>query len=193
MRKTSKDLLHLEHNNSSTSATESALLVCNKKNSHHENHQPEPGKKLVTAPVPQSQVMGKVKDFLSIMSEANKRLELDAKDNSQAYDIEVLDGNESQVIEMDLMLGVADLNTPEAVAAAESAIAGNQPVTPLATSSSESSESDSDTDSNEESDDDVNNTKETSSPLKLKISKTGKSISSSKSTTKKRPRIIELS
>ncbi|XVF45806.1 hypothetical protein PTKIN_Ptkin02bG0236500 [Pterospermum kingtungense] len=65
------------------------------------------------------------------MVEANKRLELDAKNNSQAFDIEVLNGNESEVVEMDLMSGVADLHTPEAVAAAESAIVGNQPAITL--------------------------------------------------------------
>ncbi|MED6163809.1 hypothetical protein PIB30_083651 [Stylosanthes scabra] len=61
------------------------------------------------------------------MSEANKRLEHDAKDHPENYDIEELTGNESEVIEMDLLLGVADLNTPEAVAAAESAISSRQP------------------------------------------------------------------
>ncbi|KAK3001973.1 hypothetical protein RJ639_022282 [Escallonia herrerae] len=71
-------------------------------------------------------VMGKVKDFLGIMAEANKRLQLDARDKSEDYDIEALTGNESEYIEMDLMLGVADLHTPEAVAAAESALAGYQ-------------------------------------------------------------------
>lgn len=60
------------------------------------------------------------------MAEANKKLEQETEEgNSEAFDIEALTGNESQVIEMDLMLGVADLNTPEAVSAAEAAIAGN--------------------------------------------------------------------
>ncbi|KAK9287333.1 hypothetical protein L1049_015748 [Liquidambar formosana] len=39
---------------------------------------------------------------------------------------------------MDLMLAIADLHTSEAVAAAESAIAGYQPVIPLAATCSES-------------------------------------------------------
>ncbi|KAG9154090.1 hypothetical protein Leryth_000595 [Lithospermum erythrorhizon] len=76
------------------------------------------------------------------MSEANGRLQLDAKDSSEKYDIEVLDGNGSEYIEMDLMLGIADLHTPEAVAAAESVIAGNQPVISLAGASSESESGD---------------------------------------------------
>ncbi|CAJ2668498.1 unnamed protein product [Trifolium pratense] len=86
------------------------------------------------------------------MSEASKRLENDAKlqagtiewpklqqDHPEEYDIE----NESEVIEMDLMLGVADLHTPEAeaeaeaVAAAESAISGCQPMISLAADGSE--------------------------------------------------------
>ncbi|MCI30939.1 hypothetical protein A2U01_0052150, partial [Trifolium medium] len=44
--------------------------------------------------------LGKVKDFLGVMSEANKRLENDAKDHPEEYDIEELTGNESEVIEM---------------------------------------------------------------------------------------------
>ncbi|GLT44316.1 hypothetical protein SLA2020_182210 [Shorea laevis] len=198
MANTSKDLLRFEHKNSSTSAIESALLVGRKKGSLSETREPDPDEKLVTAPVPKSQVLGKVKDFLGVISEANKRLELDAKDNAKAYDIEVLTGNESNVIEMDLMLGVADLNTPEAVAAAESAIAGNQPVIPLAASSSETESDDGsdndDTDYNKESDNDDNGNDKACPPLKLE---SAQDDSSSKSTKKdrsnKRPRIIELS
>ncbi|GLT85867.1 hypothetical protein SLE2022_040400 [Rubroshorea leprosula] len=172
MGNTSKDLLRFEYKNSSTSAIESALLVCNKKDSFSETHKPDPDKKLVTAPIPKSQVLGKVKDFLGVISEANKRLELDAKDNAQAYDIEVFTGNESNVIEMDLMLGVADLNTPEAVAAAESAIAGNQPVIPLAASSSEAESDDggSDSDYDENNEDNGNDDNQAYSPMKLETS-----------------------
>ncbi|AES71707.2 hypothetical protein MTR_3g080910 [Medicago truncatula] len=83
------------------------------------------------------EVLGKVKDFLGVMSEANKRLEHDAKDHPEKYDFEELTGNESEVIEMDLMLGVADLHTPEAVAAAESAVSSCQPVISLAADDSE--------------------------------------------------------
>ncbi|XP_038683483.1 uncharacterized protein LOC119983823 isoform X2 [Tripterygium wilfordii] len=122
MGRTSKDLLALEHKNSSaTSSIESALLVC-KKDTSAQDKQPELEKKPVTASLPQSQVLGKVKDFLGVISGANRMLELNAQDKSMDYDIEALTGNESEIIEMDLMLGVADLHTPDAVAAAESAI-----------------------------------------------------------------------
>ncbi|KAJ6764964.1 hypothetical protein OIU74_023772 [Salix koriyanagi] len=96
-------------------------------------------------------VLGKVRDFLGVISEANKRLQADAKENSEEYDIEVLTGNESEVVEMDLMLGIADLHTPEAVAAAEAAIAGSQSMISLAACSSETESEDSSDES--ESDD----------------------------------------
>ncbi|OMO95280.1 hypothetical protein CCACVL1_05451 [Corchorus capsularis] len=185
MGSTSKDLLRFEHKTSSISPLESALLVCDKKDSSSECKF-DPAKKPTITPVPSSQVLGKVKDFLGVMAEANKRLELDAKNNSQAYDIEVLNGNESEVIEMDLMLGVADLHTPEALAAAESAIAGNQPAIPLAGSSSESESDDSseDSDHNEESNNNGCDDNETSSHSKLEAAR--------KNRSKKRPRIVEL-
>ncbi|KAJ4716082.1 DVA-1 polyprotein [Melia azedarach] len=121
---TSKDLLHLEHKHSSTPSLESTLLVCNRKGSHTKPKKPNRDEKPSCESVPKSQVLDKVKDFLGVISEANKRLQLDAKDSAQDYDIEVLTGNESEVIEMDLMLGITDLHTPEAVGAAEAAIAG---------------------------------------------------------------------
>lgn len=40
--------------------------------------------------------------------------------------------NESEYSEMDLLLGIADLHTPEAVTATESSIVGFLPVAPLA-------------------------------------------------------------
>ncbi|GKB93939.1 hypothetical protein Tco_0980076 [Tanacetum coccineum] len=64
----------------------------------------------------------------------------------------------------DLMLGVADLNTPEAVAAAESAIVGSQPIISLDASSSEF-ESEDDDDDDESSDSEDGNQ---SSPMKSK-------------------------
>ncbi|XP_022762225.1 uncharacterized protein LOC111308174 [Durio zibethinus] len=200
MGSTSKDLLRFEHKTSSTSPLESALLVCNKKDSLSESHKSNPTKKPNITSMPKSQVLGKVKDFLGVMSEANKRLELDAKNNSQAYDIEVLNGNHSEVIEMDLMLGVADLHTPEALAAAESAIAGNQPAIMLAGSSSSGTESDDsidDTNHNEERDNDDTGDNETSSRRKLEKSDTGKDCNvnevARKNQSKKRSRIVELS
>ncbi|XP_034691040.1 uncharacterized protein LOC117918465 [Vitis riparia] len=156
-------------------------------------------------PTPQSLLfLGKVKDFLGVISEANKKLELDVKDNSgKDYDIEVLTGNESEYIEMDLMLGIADLQTPEVVAAAESSIAGFQPVAPLAACSSgtESEDSsdydDSDNDDDEDSDDDKNNNK-ACSVVKHKRSKSAHGDSSMEVPqknrgSKKRPKIVELS
>ncbi|MCH86647.1 hypothetical protein A2U01_0007506, partial [Trifolium medium] len=144
--------------------------------------------------------LGKVKDFLGVMSEANKRLERDAKDHPEKYDIEGLTGKESKVIEMDLMLGVADLHTPEAVAAAESAISGCQPVISLPADGSES-------DSEEESSAADDNCEIDSNDGKMSMSIDQKPISgndnirrkpkghrrSKKRHYKKRPAIVELS
>ncbi|ESQ28059.1 hypothetical protein EUTSA_v10019781mg [Eutrema salsugineum] len=167
---TSRDLLELEDKNlssSSSSALESALLVCKgkKKNKNVKKMEEAPSKPTI-APVPRSEFLDKVKGFIGIMAEANKRLEQEAEGNSEAFDIEALTGNESQVIEMDLMLGVADLNTPEAVNAAEAAIAGNG----LAAESGDSSSDESDDDDDEE-----------------------KKSSSGEEGSRKRTKIIELS
>lgn len=87
------------------------------------------------------------------------------------------------------MLGIADLHTPEAVSAAESAIAGNQPAIPLPASSSE-------TETEDGSDDDDEDNK-TLDPMNLKRSETNKDDSLSESAgnkkSKKRPKIVELS
>lgn len=103
------------------------------------------------------------------------------------------------------MLGVADLHTPEAVAAAESAIAGCQTVIPLAASSSEadsedssdndSDEDSSDNDSDDDDDDDNGNDdgNDTCLPVKLERSKSGRSNSLSEDQSKKRQKIVELS
>ncbi|KAJ6291041.1 hypothetical protein OIU76_023150 [Salix suchowensis] len=101
------------------------------------------------------QFLGKVKDFIGVISVANKRLQEDAKDNSEKFDIEMLTGNESEVVEMDLMLGIADLHTPAAVAAAESAIGNGHPLISLAASSSESESESEDTSDESESDDEA--------------------------------------
>ncbi|KAL5855520.1 hypothetical protein ACOSQ4_005322 [Xanthoceras sorbifolium] len=198
MEHTSKDLLHLEHKTSSTSSIESALLVCNKKDLPSQSKKPNPDERPICNPVAKSQVLDKVKGFLGVISEANKRLQLDAKGNAPDYDIEVLTGNESEVIEMDLMLGVADLHTPEAVIAAESALVGNQPVIPLAASSSETETDDSSDDSDGDDDEDSDNEdNKTEVPMKLKRSETSKDDSVSKAIekrkSKKRPKIVELS
>ncbi|KAG2708149.1 hypothetical protein I3843_05G162800 [Carya illinoinensis] len=191
MGRTSKDLLHLERKNPSTSPLESTLLVC-RKNSLPQTQKLLSDEKPITAPPPKTQVLGKIKDFLGVISEANERLQLGAKDNSENHDIEVLTGNESAVIEMNLMLGVADLHTSEAVAAAESAIAGFQPVIPLACSSSGT---DSDDSSDNDSDDNGDEDGETCSPVKLKKSKPGQDNCSSGDDvirSKKRPKIVVL-
>ncbi|OIT03859.1 PREDICTED: uncharacterized protein LOC109225871 [Nicotiana attenuata] len=146
MQSNNKDLLHLE---AEASPLESKLLFCNRDcGIQSQNLKPElSDKKPDISSVPKSQVLSKIKDFLGVLSEDNKNLELAAKNNPQKYDIEALTGEESEYIEMDLMLGVAELHTQEAVSAAESAIAGYQPVINLATS-------DNDTESEDRSDED---------------------------------------
>ncbi|XP_062081387.1 uncharacterized protein LOC133786196 [Humulus lupulus] len=194
---TSKELLQLEHKNPSTSSLESAVLVCKSESQEKKINTDE---KPTIAPVPRSQFLGKVKDFLGVISEANEKLQLDAQDNSKSYDIEALDGNESQVIEMDLMLGITDLRTPDAVAAAESAIAGCQPRIPLAVSSSgtESDDSGSDEEENEidkndhgEEDGSENEDVITILSTKHKRSKSAKAKARKKQSEKK-PKIVEL-
>ncbi|XVE94084.1 hypothetical protein REPUB_Repub01dG0250200 [Reevesia pubescens] len=170
----SKDLLWFEHMTSSISPIESALLVCSKKDSLSESHKFDPSEKPIITPIPKTQVLSKVKDFLGVMAEANKMLELDAKD---------------------LMLGVADLHTPEALAAAESAIAGNEPAITLAGyCDTESDDSDYNEESNNDGNDDDN---KTSSPRELEKSNTGKDYTlieaTRKNRSKKRSRIVELS
>ncbi|XP_068321020.1 uncharacterized protein [Pyrus communis] len=220
MGNTSKDLLQFEHKNASTSPLESTLLVC--KNASTKKAQPE-GKPGPALPLPKSQVLGQVRDFLGVISEANERLKQDAKDNPENYDIEVLTGNESQVVNMELMLGVADLQTPEAVAAAESTIVGCQPVIPLVINSSgEESEDSSDDDSSSDDSDDEDSSddsssndnddqdsdeikddtidkedKKTTSHARLKTRKSDKDNSLSEDAgnnrSQKRPKIVELS
>lgn len=142
---TRKDLLQFEHKNqSSSSAIDSALLVCKEKKKKKKTKREAPSSKPTIVPVPKSQFLDKVKGFLGVMAEANKKLEQEAEGNTEAFDIETLTGNETEVIEMDLMLGVADLNTPEAVKAAEAAISGVGPATKSGDSTSDESDSDSD-------------------------------------------------
>ncbi|XP_027364940.1 uncharacterized protein LOC113871999 [Abrus precatorius] len=200
MAERSKELLQFEHKGTPLSSLESALLVCdNKTQSDTQTKRLPPHATPLTAPLPPSQLLGKVKDFLGVMSEANKKLEHDAKDNPKSYDIEEITGNESEVIEMDLMLGIADLHTPEAVAAAESAISNCQPVIPLAADGNGTDSEESSTD--DESDEEVegnDNGKDGEKPLSL----AQESISSEDNIhekqkgnghSKKRPRIVELS
>ncbi|KAL7086480.1 hypothetical protein ACP275_13G005100 [Erythranthe tilingii] len=144
----SKDLLKLEADataisSSSSSSLESKLFVCKKDTPFSVSDAP-PQTKPTMLPLPKSQFLGKVKDFLGVISESNKKLLEDAKENPEKYDMEVLSGNESKFIEMDLMLGIADLHTPEAVAAAESAMAGRPPVINISDNNNSSSDDDDD-------------------------------------------------
>lgn len=104
------------------------------------------------------------------------------------------------------MLGVADLHTPEAIAAAETAIDGHIPVIPLAASSSSSDEDDDDdnddSSSSDEDDSDDNDSSDEGdekvlcSPTKKEGAKHSGDESSEALTNKqpgKRPKIVELS
>ncbi|CAA6666297.1 unnamed protein product [Spirodela intermedia] len=98
---------------------------------------------------PAQHVLGKVKDFLGAIAEANEKLQLASRENGRSdYDIEVLTGNENEYIELDLLLGLTDLQTPEAVAAAEAAVGGSRP--PLLPSYAAESPSGSEEDADEE-------------------------------------------
>nr|GMD46945.1 nucleolin-like [Ipomoea batatas] len=116
---TSKALLDLEDKSTpSASSLESKLSFCNGDESFlSRSTKLNPlDKKPAISSIPQSQFLGKVKDFLGVISEANKNLELDAKTNpGKNHDIEALTGEEYEYIEMDLMLGVAEHQTKEAL------------------------------------------------------------------------------
>ncbi|CAN0908270.1 hypothetical protein LINGRAHAP2_LOCUS25195 [Linum grandiflorum] len=174
----SKELLMLEKE-SSASAFQSSLLVSGSGSSHSLS---KVGEKLVTAPIPQSQVLGKVRDFLGVFSEANQQLQRDSKVNCTKYDIEALTGNESQLIEMDLMLGVAELRNQQALDAAEAALAGAQPLT-LDGSESDSSDESGSENSN---DDNEKNSKDASM-----LGEDGSSRVN-KRRPKKQPKIVEM-
>jgi len=101
------------------------------------------------------------------------------------------------------MLGVADLHTPEAVAAAEAAIAGKQPVLDLPTNASssepESSSDDDDDDEDEDDDDDDDDDDDEEhmkdcSPTNLELEKEDGSLKrqSKRGPKSKRPKIVEL-
>lgn len=82
--------------------------------------------RMPTTSVPESSVLGRLKAFLPMMDEANQKLFSSIEEKGrEAFDIEVVDEDDNKPhIEMDLALGIADLNTPEALAAAERAAAG---------------------------------------------------------------------
>ncbi|GAQ78586.1 hypothetical protein KFL_000150400 [Klebsormidium nitens] len=77
-------------------------------------------------PVAESSILSRLKNFLPEMAQANAKLEDEMKDKPrESFDIEADAGeNDEPHIEMDLALGVAELKTPEALAAAERAMNG---------------------------------------------------------------------
>ncbi|KMZ68925.1 hypothetical protein ZOSMA_226G00270 [Zostera marina] len=154
VKPTSKELLEFENQNHSSICDQSNLLICKNDSPIRRRH----GKRLANdlidgggvlekpniTLVPKSGVLGKVKDFLGVMDEANKKLQVGGNPSSSSYDIKAIplsglenirvedssigiddddvDDESEEYIEMDLFLGVADLRTPEAVAAAEAAV-----------------------------------------------------------------------
>ncbi|KAL5220757.1 hypothetical protein ABZP36_025470 [Zizania latifolia] len=138
----SKELLDLPSEPKPPSLIESLLAGREEQQQHKE------GKRKAgppTDPLPKSQVLGKVKDFLGEIAKANEKLQLDAQNKPpEEYDIEALTGNEKEYIEMDLLLGVADLHSEKAVEVAEATINGFPPSGRSFTCSSSDSEDDSD-------------------------------------------------
>jgi len=191
MGRSSKILLDFEKNNDpSASSIQSKLIVCQK----NDPIQSQPAKpSTISSSAPKSQVLGKVKDFLGLMAESNKKLQIDAMNNPKEYDIEAITGDESEYIELDLMLGVADLHTPEAVAAAESAISSYHPVIQL----DESSDNDSELESEDSSDDDDDDSLASKKSKRIKdkdddeCSSLGEVLRNC--TSKKRSKIVEIS
>ncbi|XP_015695875.1 uncharacterized protein LOC102702874 [Oryza brachyantha] len=83
------------------------------------------------------------------MAKANEKLQLDVKnkrpegyERPEECDIEALTGNEKEYIEMDLLLGVADLHSEKAVEVAEAIMNGFPPAGRSFTCSSSDSEDD---------------------------------------------------
>ncbi|WOL11920.1 hypothetical protein Cni_G20684 [Canna indica] len=135
--------------------------------------------KHLPAAIPRSQILDKVKGFLGVIAEANDKLELDVREGKHAdYDVEVLSGNEKEYIEMDLLLGVADLHNAEAVAAAEAALSGLPPSVPSICASSS------------DTDDDDDDEKDASCSSEKLDADEAESVRGSKQ--KKRPKIVVL-
>ncbi|KAJ0985609.1 hypothetical protein J5N97_003965 [Dioscorea zingiberensis] len=190
MASTSKELLDLSDRPSKPSVLESLLVNSRESKVQQEgkeragNGVDEKRRKPLTGVLPTSQVLGKVKDFLGVMAKANEKLEHDVKENSQVnYDIEFLDGNEQEYIEMDLLLGIADLHNEDAVASAEAAM-GNLHPAEAPTSSDCSS-----TDGTDE--DDIENENDDSSDKPMKTN-SDKEHSLDNKKPDKRPKIIVL-
>ncbi|KAJ1284334.1 hypothetical protein BS78_03G196100 [Paspalum vaginatum] len=143
MGEPSKELLDLPSDPRPPASFIESLLV-----SRDRQQQSKEGKRKPVPPsysLPESQVLGKVKDFLGEIAKANQKLQLDTQNKPpEEYDIEALTGNEKEYIEMDLLLGVADLHSEQAVEAAEATINGFTPSGMPFTCSSSDSEDDSD-------------------------------------------------
>ncbi|KAG5562460.1 hypothetical protein RHGRI_005253 [Rhododendron griersonianum] len=195
MGESSKDLLNLEKK-------KSKLIVCKNDFVQTQNSNPKPPDGMpFTSSVPKSQDL----HLLNITSLEPLYVILDipvntmaSTDNANDYDIEALTGNESEYIEMDLMLGIADLHTPKALAAAESAIQGYQPVISLSTiSSSDDSSDDESTDDDTDDDDGGDGDHLPCSPTKTKRSNPpeddGSTNPSRNGIPKKQPKNVELS
>ncbi|KAG0590445.1 hypothetical protein M758_1G108000 [Ceratodon purpureus] len=154
-----RDLLQLERGGN---ALEDRLRVTQQSSSDAKPRMP-------TTSVPESSVLGRLKAFLPMMDEANQKLFSSIEEKGrEEFDIEAVDEDDDKPhIEMDLALGIADLNTPEALAAAERAAAGQiqNSTDPVADSSDDSSDDDM------ESDDETHTraSKRSSKPSKVKI------------------------
>ncbi|KAJ6418629.1 hypothetical protein OIU84_001905 [Salix udensis] len=98
---------------------------------------------------------------------------------------------------MDLMLGIADLHTPEAVAAAEAAIAGGQSMISLAACSSETESEDSsdESESDDGASDDTESNGKDNADDNIKTCMSGKNDSTEGSVKQrsKKQKIVELS
>eukprot|EP00252_Welwitschia_mirabilis_P009814 TRINITY_DN2268_c0_g1_i3.p1 TRINITY_DN2268_c0_g1~~TRINITY_DN2268_c0_g1_i3.p1 ORF type:complete len:143 (-),score=39.39 TRINITY_DN2268_c0_g1_i3:316-744(-) len=90
------------------------------------------------------------------MEEANRKLNNDIVGNkSDDHSVEALRGDEDRVIEMDLLLGITDLKTPEALAAAEAAVAGQTQALDADCNSEDDTEEDTNSDNDDDSEDDT--------------------------------------
>lgn len=111
-----KDLLRLEE---SASVLDKRLLVCSNGNDSLRREPP-----VITA-MPESSVLGRIKSFLPALDLANRKLLSDIQERgADEFNLESVSDTDERYVEMDLALGVADLNTPEALAAAELAANG---------------------------------------------------------------------
>ncbi|KAG6419641.1 hypothetical protein SASPL_121863 [Salvia splendens] len=202
----SKDLLELEAKRGGVSSTSNleSLFVCKKDPTFTPSDASR--QKPTMAPLPKSQyklfrVMGScfssgkgerlLRSFIRIEQETDGGCKgtilLPFLERPENYDIEVISGDESKYIEMDLMLGIADLHTPEAVAAAESAMAGYQPPARLEESSSGSEDEDSSDDEEDRNHKSDSEAGSESAKLRLKAGD-----SSCRESKKRKAKIIEL-